>query len=145
MVRRCETWLANSFRTHDAAQEVVRSSDVPERTIKRRFKGATGVALIDMCKTCVSRRRSDSSKRVPLEWTKSARAVATRTPRFFAACSVGAPDSARPNIGECLSRSFALEPDRRISRADSTEGSVVVSRQFTRSFNRFRAGGPAWV
>ena len=46
-VRACETWLARHFREPGAVARVVSHSRVPERTLKRRFKAATGHALID--------------------------------------------------------------------------------------------------
>lgn len=46
-VRSCEEWLGKHFRRDDAIKRVVELSKIPERTIKRRFKAATGVTLID--------------------------------------------------------------------------------------------------
>lgn len=46
-VRACEDWLARNFRAPGAVAQVVRHARTPERTLKRRFKAATGVALID--------------------------------------------------------------------------------------------------
>lgn len=46
-VRKCETWLAENFREPGAVARVVRQSGVAERTLKRRFKAATGMTLID--------------------------------------------------------------------------------------------------
>jgi len=45
-VRRCERWLQAHFREIDAVGEVVARSGIPERTLKRRFKAATGSSLI---------------------------------------------------------------------------------------------------
>jgi transcriptional regulator GlxA family with amidase domain len=47
VVRRCEDWLAKHYREADAIQRVVANSGIPERTLKRRFKNATGLTLID--------------------------------------------------------------------------------------------------
>jgi transcriptional regulator GlxA family with amidase domain len=47
LVRRCEQWLAQHFGTPGAVARAVRFAGVPERTLKRRFKAATGLALID--------------------------------------------------------------------------------------------------
>lgn len=47
VVRACEQWLAEHFREGDAIKQVVDISRIPERTLKRRFKAATGSALID--------------------------------------------------------------------------------------------------
>lgn len=47
VVRQCEEWLAEHFRRSDAIKQVVARSNLPERTLKRRFKAATGTTLID--------------------------------------------------------------------------------------------------
>jgi transcriptional regulator GlxA family with amidase domain len=47
VVRNCENWLGEYFRSGEAIRQLVDSSDVPERTLKRRFKAATGITLID--------------------------------------------------------------------------------------------------
>ena len=46
-VRDCEAWLARHFRESGAVAGAVRHSRVAERTLKRRFKSATGSSLID--------------------------------------------------------------------------------------------------
>jgi transcriptional regulator GlxA family with amidase domain len=46
VVSRCEAWLHADFRAADAIGTVVGRAGVPERTLKRRFKAATGVTLI---------------------------------------------------------------------------------------------------
>ncbi len=47
VVRKCEDWLREHFRRADAIKKVVEFAKVPERTLKRRFKAATGATLID--------------------------------------------------------------------------------------------------
>lgn len=47
VVRACENRLAEHFREHDALEQAVRQSGIPERTLKRRFKQATGTTLIE--------------------------------------------------------------------------------------------------
>jgi transcriptional regulator GlxA family with amidase domain len=47
VVRRCEEWLAGHFRETDAIGRVVALAGIAERTLKRRFKAATGSTLID--------------------------------------------------------------------------------------------------
>lgn len=47
VVRRCQDWLSQHFRAADALNQTVAHSGVPERTLKRRFKAATGVSLIE--------------------------------------------------------------------------------------------------
>jgi transcriptional regulator GlxA family with amidase domain len=46
-VRRVEEWLAENYVHSAAVGGAVEASGLPERTLKRRFKAATGVALID--------------------------------------------------------------------------------------------------
>lgn len=46
-VRDCETWLARHFRQASAVAGAVKYVQVPDRTLKRRFKRATGLSLID--------------------------------------------------------------------------------------------------
>jgi len=46
-VRRCEDWLAKHFREGHAVARVADFSGLAERTLKRRFKAATGTILID--------------------------------------------------------------------------------------------------
>jgi len=46
-VRDCEGWLARHFRQASAVAGAVRYAHIPERTLKRRFKSATGLSLID--------------------------------------------------------------------------------------------------
>ena len=47
VVAACESWLAAHFREDDAIRNVVNRSKLAERTIKRRFKAATGSTLIE--------------------------------------------------------------------------------------------------
>lgn len=47
VVRHAENWLASHFREPHAVAGVVAMAAIPERTLKRRFKSATGSALID--------------------------------------------------------------------------------------------------
>ena len=47
VVRACEDWLRDHFRGLDDLGPVVAQAGIPERTLKRRFKAATGTTLID--------------------------------------------------------------------------------------------------
>lgn len=47
VVRACERWLQEHFREQSAVARVVGHSRLAERTLKRRFKAATGLTLID--------------------------------------------------------------------------------------------------
>lgn len=46
VARRCEDWLKENFRQVEAVSQVVAVGQLPERTLKRRFKAATGSSLI---------------------------------------------------------------------------------------------------
>jgi transcriptional regulator GlxA family with amidase domain len=47
VVRRAEDWLARHFRQAHAVSGVVTALGIPERSLKRRFKTATGSSLMD--------------------------------------------------------------------------------------------------
>lgn len=46
VVRRCENWLAEHFRSNQVVSRAVAMAGLPERTLKRRFRNATGVSLL---------------------------------------------------------------------------------------------------
>ena len=46
-VRACENWLSENFTEKNCIPQVVAMSKVPERSLKRRFKSATGATLIE--------------------------------------------------------------------------------------------------
>jgi len=47
VVKDCEQFLQQCFRDSDAIQQAVERAKIPERTLKRRFKAATGSTLIE--------------------------------------------------------------------------------------------------
>jgi len=47
VVRACEDWLGEHFTESGALQHVVERAKIPERTLKRRFRAATGMTLIE--------------------------------------------------------------------------------------------------
>ena len=47
MVRQCENWLGDYFREAEPVARAVAHADAAERTLKRRFKAATGTTLMD--------------------------------------------------------------------------------------------------
>ena len=59
-VRHAEDWLAKEFRQPHAVSAVVAASGIPERSLKRRFKAATGTTLIGY----VQNLRVEEAKRV---------------------------------------------------------------------------------
>jgi transcriptional regulator GlxA family with amidase domain len=68
VVRECEAWLREHFRESSAVGRVVARSRVPSRTLKRRFKTATGLALIDY----VQNLRIEEAKRLLEESDRAA-------------------------------------------------------------------------
>jgi transcriptional regulator GlxA family with amidase domain len=46
VVKKCENWLQRQFTEIDAIPRVTELAGVPERTLKRRFKSATGSSLV---------------------------------------------------------------------------------------------------
>jgi transcriptional regulator GlxA family with amidase domain len=83
VVRRAEEWLAKHFREPHAVAAVVAATGVPERTLKRRFKTATGSALIDY----VQNLRVEEAKRLletgPVASEEIAAEVGYENPAFF--------------------------------------------------------------
>jgi len=47
LVRQCEQWLHDHYQEIDAISQVIELAGIPERTLKRRFKSAAGVSLIE--------------------------------------------------------------------------------------------------
>ena len=47
IVRGCEDWLAAHMRQTDALKQAAEQAGIPERTLKRRFRQATGTTLIE--------------------------------------------------------------------------------------------------
>lgn len=47
VVRKCEAWLMENFRELKAVSQVIAVAGIPERTLKRRFKAATGASILE--------------------------------------------------------------------------------------------------
>ena len=47
VVSQCEDWLKQHYRAPNVLQQVIEQAGIPERTLKRRFKSATGTTLIE--------------------------------------------------------------------------------------------------
>ena len=60
VVRACQNWLSEHFLDTRAIQRVIDYANIPERTLKRRFKAATGTTLIDNVQTL----RIEAAKRL---------------------------------------------------------------------------------
>jgi transcriptional regulator GlxA family with amidase domain len=83
LVRKCEDWLGKHYRETDAIRQVISTAGIPERTLKRRFKTATGSTLIDYLQNL----RVEEAKRL-LETGRTAVddisvAVSYEDPSFF--------------------------------------------------------------
>lgn len=83
VVRACEEWLGEHYRVTDAIRQVIDTASIPERTLKRRFKTATGTTLIDYLQNL----RIEEAKRL-LETSKTSVdnisvAVSYEDPSFF--------------------------------------------------------------
>ena len=46
IIKNCETWMSGHYHENDAIKQIINMVDVPERSLKRRFKSATGNTLI---------------------------------------------------------------------------------------------------
>lgn len=60
VVRSCQEWLQEHFRESGVLQQAVDRAGLPARTLKRRFKAATGLTLIDF----VQNLRVEEAKRL---------------------------------------------------------------------------------
>jgi transcriptional regulator GlxA family with amidase domain len=47
VVRSCEQWIKDNYTQTHAVARVIEQAKIPERTLKRRFKAATGLSIIE--------------------------------------------------------------------------------------------------
>lgn len=110
LVRACENWLAENFRAHDALEQAVRRAGIPERTLKRRFKQATGTTLIERLQD----ERIEYAKELleggamPIDEI-SVEAGYADASFFRCGCSSAAQACLRASTGACSSRSQKSE------------------------------------
>jgi transcriptional regulator GlxA family with amidase domain len=124
VVRACEDWLRDHFRGHEVVGSAVAASQVPERTLKRRFKTATGLTLIDY----VQNLRIEEAKRM-LE--------STDTP--IEAISVGVGYENPAFFGRLFKRRTGLTPgqyrrmfqNQLVASADAPEQTVAQEAQIS--------------
>jgi len=83
VVRTCEQWLAGHYLEADALRQVVDLAGIPERTLKRRFKAATGSTLIEHLQhlRIEEAKRLLESGRLPVD--EISVAVSYEDPSFF--------------------------------------------------------------
>jgi transcriptional regulator GlxA family with amidase domain len=83
VVHTCEQWLTGHYLEPDAIKQVVELAGIPERTLKRRFKAATGSTLIE----CLQNLRIEEAKRLletgHLPVDEISVAVSYEDPSFF--------------------------------------------------------------
>jgi transcriptional regulator GlxA family with amidase domain len=83
VVRTCEQWLGEHFTDTKAIRHVIEKAKIPERTLKRRFKAATGTTLIDYLQNL----RVEAAKRLlesgPLPVDEISAEVSYEDPSFF--------------------------------------------------------------
>lgn len=72
-VRRCQDFLKLHFAWSDALAQLLNQTDIPERTLKRRFKQATGMALIEYIQAL----RIEAAKQLLEQSTQSVEAIST--------------------------------------------------------------------
>jgi transcriptional regulator GlxA family with amidase domain len=75
VVRDCENWLAEHFREKNCITRVLERSGLPQRTLKRRFKSATGISLIEY----IQRLRVEHAKRLLESDEASIEAISTES------------------------------------------------------------------
>lgn len=130
VARFAEIWLAQHFRDEAVVAEVVQASGIPERSLKRRFKAATGATLIGY----VQNLRIEEAKRqletTPLPADEIAAEIGYDNPAFFRRlfkrCTGLTPGAYRRMFRPVTDGSAAAAgpPGRRLREA--TDGRAVV-------------------
>lgn len=86
-IQSAQAWLANNFSIANPVEEMIKRPKLAERTFKRRFAAATGLAPIAMYNACGSRTPSAASNVPVPRWTRLVGASVTRTPHSSGGCS----------------------------------------------------------
>jgi transcriptional regulator GlxA family with amidase domain len=148
VVRGCEHWLKEHFREPGAVAGVVGHARVPERTVKRRFKAATGLAIIDYLQNLRKRPSVCWSLRTnPL--TRSASQSGMKTPHSSDGCSSAGQAFRRAGTDAYSSRSTkgydrpepCVAPPSRVRRRSRTLVDLRVSRGQGRREHGAKMGG----
>ena len=110
-----QKWLSQHFSVANPVEEMLKRSKLAERTFKRRFVSATGLAPI----AYVQRLRIEDAKerleRTTHPWTRSAGASATRIPPSFDGSSSVRPALRPRRIGNAFA--FPTSPRGNTGRA----------------------------
>jgi len=83
VVRRCENWLREHFRDADVLGQAVARAGIAERTLKRRFRSATGMSLIDYVQKLRIEEAQRLLERGSLPVEEISAAVGYEEPSFF--------------------------------------------------------------
>jgi transcriptional regulator GlxA family with amidase domain len=83
VVRGCEDWLGEHYREAAAIRQVVARAGIPERTLKRRFRAATGSTLIDYLQNLRVEEAKHLLESAPLPVDEISVAVGYEDPSFF--------------------------------------------------------------
>ena len=83
VVRACENWLSKNFQKKNCITHIVQTSELPERTLKRRFKSATGLSLIEYIQNLrvEEAKRQLESQNIPVDDISAS--VGYEDPAFF--------------------------------------------------------------
>ena len=102
-IRSAQQWLATHFSVANPVEEMIKRSKLAERTFKRRFTAATGLAPHRLRAAPAHRRRqAPAGAHRRRRSTRSAGASATRTRRSSAACSSAPPAWRRARIASAF-------------------------------------------
>jgi len=112
-VRRAEQWLEANFLEDRAVSGAVEASGIPERSLKRRFRAATGTTLI----ACVQNLRIEAAKRLletgPLPAEEVAPEVGYENAAFFRTLfrrSTGLTPAQYRAMFRPMTRALAVDP-----------------------------------
>lgn len=83
VVRACEEWLSEHFAASEPVGRVVEFAGIPERTIKRRFKSATGTSLMDHVQNLRIEEAKRKLERSDAPFEDIASSVGYENPGFF--------------------------------------------------------------
>lgn len=83
VVRKCEDWLSENFHEADAVARAVEHSGAAERTVKRRFKSATGTTLMDYVQNLRIEEAKGMLENSDLPFDEIAAEVGYENPGFF--------------------------------------------------------------